>query len=132
MKSSSKSRDIRKRRSRLLLHDGSIRKESSETEEESSSSCSQVSFGSIETIEIPMILGDHPECKYGPAVTLSWDVQERNRMDIDEYEANRPRRRSSKEFRLSSVDRRRMYVFNLFVCRLEVYAVSPSTTCPLT
>jgi len=53
-----------------------------------------VSFGSITCREYPVTLGDHPDCGCGPPLTIEWDHVETKSMSVDEYEEEKPRRRS--------------------------------------
>jgi hypothetical protein len=76
---------------------------------EKSNALRRVVFGTIDIVELIMIQGDHPSCKYGAPVQLSSDEQGRTKMDIDEYQILHPSpRRSRKELYLTSVQRRRM------------------------
>jgi hypothetical protein len=68
----------------------------------------KVCFGSIEIVELAMILGDHPACSTGPPVQTSWDAQSRFCINLDEYELTRSPRRSIQELHLSSAARRIM------------------------
>jgi hypothetical protein len=70
----------------------------------------RVSFNSIEIVEFPMILGDHPACRIGPPVQTSWDAQRRTSIDVDEYELTRCPRRSVEQLHLSSTERSVMWV----------------------
>jgi hypothetical protein len=65
----------------------------------------RVYFGSIEIVELAMILGDHPACRNGPPVQTSWNAQSRVSVNLDEYELTRTPRRSIQELRLSSAAR---------------------------
>merc|ERR1712087_421203 len=56
-----------------------------------------VSFGNVLVRDYGMILGDNPCCGYGPPVTLDWDYLEYEPLEVNEYEYNRPARRSLKE-----------------------------------
>jgi len=68
-----------------------------------------VHFDSVEIVELAMIRGDHPACKVGPPVQISWEVQGRTKMTVEDYEAGRdPIRKSLEDMRLSSSDRRSM------------------------
>ena len=56
---------------------------------------SNVSFTTIEVREHAMILGDGPSASGGPAVELDWNSQSESTMDLNEYEANKLKRKSS-------------------------------------
>jgi hypothetical protein len=65
-----------------------------------------VSFTELHIREHEVVLGDHPCCAFGLPVALGWEVQSESIVPVDEYEANRQRRRSRDEMRLSTDDRR--------------------------
>lgn len=67
-----------------------------------------ISFGNVNISEHSMILGDHPACRYGPAVQLSWQVQQTWSMKLDDYEIIRSAKRDKTELYLHSSKRRRM------------------------
>ena len=73
----------------------------------SSSSSIHIQFDSVHLHEIPVTLGDHPCCRSGPALQLSWsDIGTTTTvMDIDTFEENRSPRRSSSELILSNRQR---------------------------
>ena len=52
-----------------------------------------ISFGSVTVREYAMVLGDHPDCSYGPPVTLGWDYLEFKPLPVDEYEIHHALRR---------------------------------------
>jgi hypothetical protein len=62
----------------------------------------QVSFDSIEIIELPMSLGDNPSVSKGAPVTVEWVAQKRTTFSIDFFEKNRPNRRSRRGLILSA------------------------------
>ena len=66
----------------------------------------RVSFSTINIIELPMILGDHPACSDNFPVQTSWDVSARYEFSINEYERVREtKRRPSADLYLSSLER---------------------------
>lgn len=65
-----------------------------------------VSFGSIRIREFNRIVGDHPDVKVGPPVSLSWEHGELPPVTVDDYESNRgPYKRT---LRMSSITRKNM------------------------
>ena len=52
-----------------------------------------ISFSGVTIREYPMTVGDHPNCSYGPPVQLSWEYDEYEQVDFDDYETRRPPRR---------------------------------------
>lgn len=65
-----------------------------------------VSFASLEIREYNQVLGDHPCCTVGPPVSLGWDYTESPKVNVEAYEATRPRRRTRQSLRLSFKARR--------------------------
>ena len=62
----------------------------------------QVSFRSIEIIELAIALGDNPCVSAGAPLTTEWEAQSRSSFEIDFFETHRPRRRSARELLISS------------------------------
>lgn len=62
----------------------------------------QVSFQSIEIIELSIALGDHPCVSTGAPLTTEWEAQSRSSFEIDFFETYRPQRRSTRELLMSS------------------------------
>eukprot|EP00566_Odontella_aurita_P011826 CAMPEP_0113525442 /NCGR_PEP_ID=MMETSP0015_2-20120614/164_1 /TAXON_ID=2838 /ORGANISM="Odontella" /LENGTH=383 /DNA_ID=CAMNT_0000423609 /DNA_START=204 /DNA_END=1354 /DNA_ORIENTATION=- /assembly_acc=CAM_ASM_000160 len=56
----------------------------------------QVTFHSVTIREYPMTVGDHPNCSYGPPVSLGWDYDEYESIDMNYFETHRPHRRNLK------------------------------------
>merc|ERR1712032_778697 len=56
---------------------------------------SKVNFSNILIREYDIVIGDHPCCTMGCPLSLGWEYSDRKAVTtIDEYEANRPPRRS--------------------------------------
>jgi hypothetical protein len=62
----------------------------------------QVSFRSIEIIEVATSLSDNAFDSTGAPLTTQWEAQSRNSFEIDFFETYRPRRRSRRELLISS------------------------------
>jgi hypothetical protein len=60
----------------------------------------RVSFDYIHVREYERILGDHPDTKMGPPLSLGWKYMEQSRMDIGQYERQRYIQRKSQLERL--------------------------------
>mmetsp|Transcript_15187 Transcript_15187/g.30292 ORF Transcript_15187/g.30292 Transcript_15187/m.30292 type:complete len:384 (+) Transcript_15187:176-1327(+) len=45
-----------------------------------------VSFGTLQILEFPLILGDNPSCRYGPPTTLAQEHTEEIVLDVEEHE----------------------------------------------
>jgi molecular chaperone DnaK (HSP70) len=69
-----------------------------------------VRFSTISIREYNRIVGDHPDCKVGPPITIGWDYGEMAVQNVDEYESSRTRR---KNLRLTSITRKNM-LHNVF------------------
>lgn len=67
-----------------------------------------ISFHQIIVRDYDMILGDHPNCSYGPPVTLGWHYLEYEPLDLNEYEYHHSRRRPLKKLLLNYYRRRDM------------------------
>jgi hypothetical protein len=67
-----------------------------------------VSFHQVVVRQYGMILGDHPNCSYGPPVTLEWDYLEYEPLPLDEYEYHHARRRPLKLLILNYFRRKAM------------------------
>jgi len=57
-----------------------------------------------------MILGDHPECRFGLPVTLGWDYLEYEPLSVDDYEIHHALRRPLQQMRLPSERRHEMFL----------------------
>uniref|UniRef100_A0A6U3NW40 Uncharacterized protein n=1 Tax=Ditylum brightwellii TaxID=49249 RepID=A0A6U3NW40_9STRA len=68
----------------------------------------QTSFGDVTIRDYGMIIGDHPCCSYGPPVTLDWEYYEHTSCSLDDYEYNRPRRRSLRQMNLNYYKRKEL------------------------
>jgi hypothetical protein len=71
---------------------------------QSQQSMKAVTFGMIEIREYNRIVGDHPDVKVGPPISIGWDFFARDAVPIDEYEAKRPPKRVI--LRLTSITRK--------------------------
>lgn len=83
----------------------------------------QVGFDSIEIIELPMTLGDHPSVSSWPPLTVGWKEQQRTTYSIDFFEKYRPQRRSLSGLVLSAETREGILFGNGF-CSTEAPFVS--------
>jgi hypothetical protein len=70
-----------------------------------------VSFGSVQIREYNRLVGDHPDVRVGPPLTISWEYGVRQPIAIDEYEQNRPAMK--KVLRMSSITRKNL-LLNVF------------------
>lgn len=73
---------------------------------------SKVRFGYIDIVEIDMTMGNHPQCKEGPAVQLSSNVRSRRHFKVSEYELIKPSPRTRYQLYLSPQQREQMYALS--------------------
>ena len=57
----------------------------------------EVRFGTVLVRDYEIILGDHPCCSFGPPLTIDWDYQEGEPLDVDSYEAENALSRLTRE-----------------------------------
>jgi hypothetical protein len=71
----------------------------------SNASCKYVSFDKVQVRAYVRIVGDHPDCKEGPPLSLGWLFKEEAPISVDQYEimVHQSRRRSDGEFRATSI-----------------------------
>lgn len=87
--------------------------ESAKTESTSSSSDESlkksVSFATVHVREYNRTVGDNPDVRVGPPISLSWEYVVLPEQTIDDYEASKPDRRK-RYLRLSSITRRNLLI----------------------
>lgn len=66
-----------------------------------------VTFANVHVREYDRTIGDHPDCRVGPPLTIAWDYEEQEVADIDEYESSRITKHNRK-IRLTSSERRKI------------------------
>jgi hypothetical protein len=57
-----------------------------------------------------MILGDHPNCRYGPPITIAWDYLEYEPLPLNEYESHHSRRRPIRKLYLFKPKRQKILI----------------------
>jgi hypothetical protein len=67
-----------------------------------------VTFSSITLRTYDIILGDHPNCKFGAPISIGWDYEQRDILSLDIYEKCRGERRNMKRLYLNSGCRRKL------------------------
>jgi hypothetical protein len=89
----------------------------SEDSERSDMSCAsaneerrQVQFSFVQVREYERIIGDHPDVRVGPPLSLGWKYEERQPMPLDRYELSHV---SKGNYRLSSITRKNV-LLNVF------------------
>ena len=65
----------------------------------------KIRFGSVIVREYNQVMGDHPEVKVGPPISLGWLYEERAALPLDDYEESRPKKRLMK---LTSITRKNL------------------------
>ena len=83
-------------RSPIAIHEDNIKDEDHHAtfdapqEQTKNPSKRQVNWGSIRVRDYGRILGENPCCSYGPPLTLDWDYEEYEPLDVDTYEFHQP------------------------------------------
>lgn len=93
-------------------------------ENEDGTSSRQVKFNAIEIREYPMTLGDHPNCSYGPPVTLDWDYEELGLIDVNHYELARPNRRNLRQMMMNYYHRKNLLMHHWGFTKEELKAAT--------
>ena len=68
----------------------------------------KVSFAELEIRVYPNTLGDHPDCKFGPPISIDWDHIQAEKVPLEEYEASRSPRRTIRQLQIPSYVRKRL------------------------
>jgi len=68
----------------------------------------KVSFTNLEIRTYANTLGDHPDCKFGPPISIDWEHIKADKIPLEEYEAERSPRRSRRQLQLPSYVRKRL------------------------
>lgn len=68
----------------------------------------RVCFHNIHVRDYDQTIGDHPSCSYGTPVSLDWNYQENEALNIDLYEGNRLTRRSMRDMHLNYYQRKHL------------------------
>lgn len=85
----------------MSLHD--------DVESSSPKAKASLSFSTITVRSYPMIVGNHPNTKYGPPISIGWEYHEYDSLSLNEYEAYRGEKgRKLKDLYLNSGRRRRI------------------------
>jgi hypothetical protein len=66
----------------------------------------KVSFANIKIRSHCIVIGDHPCCTMGFPLALGWDYTDAESLTLDKYEASRSPRRTRRELRTTSEERR--------------------------
>jgi hypothetical protein len=81
-----------------------------------------VSFNKLDIREYSIALSDHPGCSYGPPVQLGWEYQDKETLNVEEYEEKRPPRRSVSELIMSYNVRRYLLLKRAGYSKSEIQA----------
>jgi len=73
---------------------------------ESNKSKKSVTFASVRVREYNRIIGDHPDVKVGPPISIGWEYEEKPEQCLEEFEASKPE--TKRYLRLSSITRKNM------------------------
>jgi hypothetical protein len=83
-----------------------------------------VAFGSIEIREHALVLGDHPDCSYGPPVQLGWGCQQTKVHQLDDYEFSRMPRRHRRDLGLNYYKRKSILMNDQGMTEKEINAAT--------
>jgi len=86
--------------------DSSISTTSSDATPESSPARARVSFDTIAIREYDQTIGDNPSVSYGPPISLDWSYSSEINVDLEDYETDRPPRRSLRAMRTNYYHRK--------------------------
>jgi len=75
-----------------------------------------VNFGSVLIREYVRTVGDHPDCKEGPPITIGWEYIEMPPQDLEAFEETQTRR----NIHLSSIKRKEILVKEYGVAKVEI------------
>lgn len=79
----------------------------------------KVGFSNVEVREYNVTLGDHPDCVYGPPLTLGWKYVDLGKKNLDQYESSRaPRKR--RESLCMSLSARKQLLLNAGYLKYEL------------
>lgn len=81
-----------------------------------------VSFNKLDIREYSIALSDHPGCSYGPPVQLGWEYQDKETLNVEEYEEKRQPRRSVSELIMSYNVRRYLLLKRAGYSKSEIQA----------
>lgn len=84
----------------------------------------KVRFHEIQFREYAQTIGDNPCVSYGPPISLDWDYEECESIDVEEYEANRGRRRGMREMIMNYYVRTNLLTFKYGVTEKELKAAT--------
>ena len=68
----------------------------------------KVAFNDLEIRVYPNTLGDNPECRFGPPISIDWDPIGATTISLDNYEAQRSPRRSFSQMIMPSYVRKKI------------------------
>jgi hypothetical protein len=81
-----------------------------------------VRFGDLQIRSYSQTVGDNPSVSYGFPIQLDWEYEEHAPVGIDEWEDNRPRRRTLRQMVLSYYQRRNLLAWQYGVTDEEMKA----------
>jgi hypothetical protein len=84
----------------------------------------KVRFHEIQFREYEQTIGDNPCVSYGPPISLDWSYEECGSIDVEEYEANRGRRRGMREMIMNYYVRTNLLTFKYGATEKELKAAT--------
>lgn len=83
---------------------------------------SSVAFGTVCIRSYAQTLGDNPSVSYGPPISLDWEYEEHDAIQLDYYEDSRPPRRSVRQMILNYYHRKNLLTWKYGVSEEELKA----------
>jgi hypothetical protein len=88
---------------------------------------SKVNFELVTVREYQQTIGDNPSVSYGTPISLDWEYEENEPLDVDLYEAGRGGRRTARQFCLNHYQRKNTLVHKFGYSEEEVRAAKYRT-----
>lgn len=88
---------------------------------------SKVKFQHIIVREYAQTIGDNPSVGYGAPITLDWEYEENEPLDLDLYEGARGGRRNIRQMHLNAYQRKNIFVHKYGFSEQEVKAAKKAT-----
>lgn len=86
---------------------------------------SSVTFDKVHFREHGLTVGDHPDCTYGPPVSLDWDVVKHKEIDLELFEdGRRDTRRNMRQMRMNAFHRKKVLTFRFGLTETELDAAT--------
>jgi hypothetical protein len=85
---------------------------------------SAVTFDKVEFRQHALTVGDHPDCMYGPPLSLDWDIVGAQALDLEQYEGAREKRRNMRQMQMNAFHRKNLLTFKFGLTDEELDAAT--------